>query len=117
MLLLAIVDGINDSQQLIGVAPSQIKQLKKIIRKVMKSDEFGIKKAISQLRVAIQQFQMIRDALSPQSDPHRLLQLVENWSMHKDTKLVKVAKKIEELAPYLLPAIRNDQLPRTTSIS
>ena len=57
---------------------------------------------------------MIRDALSPESEPHQLMQLSKKWKKDKD--MIKVAEKIEELAPYLLPAIKDDRLPRTTSI-
>ena len=115
--LLAIHDGIKDSHKLIGAHPHKTKKmfkLKKIIDKVMKSDGPSIKIAISQLRTAIERFQMIRDALSPESEPHQLMQLSKKWKKDKD--MIKVAEKIEELAPYLLPAINDDRLPRTTSI-
>ena len=114
--LLAIHDGIKDSHKLIGAHPHKTKKnfkLKKIIDKVMKSDGGSIKIAISQLRSAIERFQMIRDALSPESEAHQLMQLSKKWKKDKD--MIKVAEKIEELAIYLLPAIKDDQLPRTTS--
>ncbi len=118
--LLAIHDGIKDSHKLIGAHPHKTRKtfkLKKIIDKVMKSSGSSIRIAISQLRTAIERFQMIRDALSPEtlwSEPSQLMQLSKKWKKDKD--MVKIAEKIEELAPYLLPAIKDDRLPRTTSI-
>lgn len=112
--LLAIHDALQDNSKLIVAQPYQIKRLKIILDKVMRSDGSKIRIAISRLKAAIGHFQMIRNAMSADSEPKQLLRLVERWKKNKD--LLKVAEKIEELAPYLLPAIKDDQLPRTTSI-